>query len=34
MENGGNSTPIVNSHKKLEFTKKEEESLKILEIKY
>ncbi|CAD8174169.1 unnamed protein product [Paramecium octaurelia] len=33
-EQGGNSTPIAISQKKLEFTQKEEESLRILEKKY
>ncbi|CAD8072494.1 unnamed protein product [Paramecium sonneborni] len=34
MEKAEFATPISNCHKKLEFTKNEEESLKILEIKY
>ncbi|CAD8103394.1 unnamed protein product [Paramecium primaurelia] len=34
MDKAETATPIQNSQKQLEFTKKEEESLKILEIKY
>ncbi|CAK64194.1 unnamed protein product (macronuclear) [Paramecium tetraurelia] len=34
MDKAETATPIQNSQKKLEFTKKEEESLKILELKY